>query len=540
MDELTSPDNRTLDYHSGFGRHGGFVGSEWRFIAVIATATALHSLLTVDFSLAPAEDAAMLMRYAKHVADGHGIVWNVGEPPIDGATDFLFMIAIAAIMKLGVALELATRGLIIAAHVATACLVYWGVRVISGVPRAIALASVAYLIVGPATVYISTYFGAPVFAACATATWVCALAIMRGGPTRKLSIAFGLLALVTGLVRPEGVLLVSLMLASIVICLGIKPSFSVVSAFVIVFGTLGLAYFLWRWNYFGHPLPNPFYKKGGGTLHFSGLKDSVFNTLKFTLPLVPFYAYGLLRSETRRRTIATALTLIGFAACFILISSEMNFAGRFQYVLLPLALLALPIPVGENVAADSGKRIGAVALGFACFAVLYFQVIGSDWKHYPDGRADVAKLFHELKDKNLRLATSEAGLLPLYSEWTSLDTWGLNDYTIASQGTITREYLAKFDPDVIAFHAYEESAAGAALPGWTDMTEILAGFAIANDYVFAASFGDTPEHTHVYYVKRALDDSTGLASRIRSVAYAWPETGKPATNFVTSLSHSGP
>src|SRR5207253_3856111 len=27
--------------------------------------------------------------------------------------------------------------------------------------------------------------------------------------------------------------------------------------FAIGFGALGLAYFCWRWTYFGHPLPNP-------------------------------------------------------------------------------------------------------------------------------------------------------------------------------------------------------------------------------------------------------------------------------------------
>jgi len=43
----------------------------------------------VDLGGRPEEDAAMLLRYSKHFAEGRGIVWNVGEPPVDGATDFL-------------------------------------------------------------------------------------------------------------------------------------------------------------------------------------------------------------------------------------------------------------------------------------------------------------------------------------------------------------------------------------------------------------------------------------------------------------------
>jgi peptidoglycan/LPS O-acetylase OafA/YrhL len=36
------------------------------------------------------EDAMISMRYAKHFAEGHGFVWNVGEPPIEGFTNFLW------------------------------------------------------------------------------------------------------------------------------------------------------------------------------------------------------------------------------------------------------------------------------------------------------------------------------------------------------------------------------------------------------------------------------------------------------------------
>ena len=49
----------------------------------------------VDLGGRPEEDAAMLLRYSKHLAEGRGIVWNMGEPPVDGATDFLFMAAVA-------------------------------------------------------------------------------------------------------------------------------------------------------------------------------------------------------------------------------------------------------------------------------------------------------------------------------------------------------------------------------------------------------------------------------------------------------------
>ena len=78
-------------------------------LSFVAAAVACPLLLFFEWGAAPAEDAAILMRYARHLAQGHGIVWNVGEAPIDGATDFLFMAAMAALAALGTTIETATR-----------------------------------------------------------------------------------------------------------------------------------------------------------------------------------------------------------------------------------------------------------------------------------------------------------------------------------------------------------------------------------------------------------------------------------------------
>src|SRR6266508_1682888 len=64
--------------------------------------TFLYAWRFVDFQIPPFEDAAMLMRYAQNLAGGHGIVWNIGEHPVDGATDFLFMATSAALIKIGI------------------------------------------------------------------------------------------------------------------------------------------------------------------------------------------------------------------------------------------------------------------------------------------------------------------------------------------------------------------------------------------------------------------------------------------------------
>lgn len=93
-------------------------------LALIAS-TVYYAARYVDFSIPPFEDAAMLMRYAQNLAGGHGIVWNIGEHPVDGATDFLFMAALSLPIKLGLTGGQSVRGIGFASHILTVLLVYW-------------------------------------------------------------------------------------------------------------------------------------------------------------------------------------------------------------------------------------------------------------------------------------------------------------------------------------------------------------------------------------------------------------------------------
>ena len=47
------------------------------------------------------EDAMISMRYARNLAEGHGLVWNVGEEPIEGFTNLLWVLWMAVGHKLG-------------------------------------------------------------------------------------------------------------------------------------------------------------------------------------------------------------------------------------------------------------------------------------------------------------------------------------------------------------------------------------------------------------------------------------------------------
>src|SRR5436305_11085379 len=92
--------------------------SLWDGMAVVALGAVLAfcALQTLRVARHPEEDAAMLLRYARHLAQGQGIVWNVGEKPVDGATDFLYLLAVAAVTRAGLGVESAARAVGLVAH----------------------------------------------------------------------------------------------------------------------------------------------------------------------------------------------------------------------------------------------------------------------------------------------------------------------------------------------------------------------------------------------------------------------------------------
>jgi arabinofuranosyltransferase len=521
----------------------------WRFRWDIASSGLLIACLllvaryAVDFSIAPFEDAAMLMRYAQHVAEGHGIVWNIGEPPVDGATDFLFMVVVAWLVRLGVSVETAVRALGMGAHVLTVGLVYLAVRTIHNGPVFLALTSALYLAVGPGMFYVAAYFGTPFFAFFVCLTWCLAWWVVKRPESGLAAVLFSLSGLITGLIRPEGVILAAIMLLAILFLLGWRRSVRVMATFVLIFFLLGGLYFAWRWSYFGHPLPTPFVKKGGGLVYLGSLRASWRNTLLMALPFLPAFVLGLRSSPAWRVSLFGLLPVVGFASIFVLLSNEMNFGGRFQYATLPILLVSwyaairgiqaeLRLPSLVSFPRRVRTTMTVFALTLAVGTVGYAHSLSRGATYGRDGRYDVGRMLGEYADEGLVLATSEAGLVPLYSRWRTVDAWGLNDPWIARNGGITEAYLDQFNPHVIMFHAwFSPLVATEGSTPWNAMTILLRDYAERRGYVLAAAYGATPRDVHYYYVRPDFAQSAAIVDRLRSMEYHYYTTGVRAIDF---------
>jgi len=114
------------------------------------------------------------------------------------------------------------------------------------------------------------------------------------------------------------------------------------------------------------------------------------------------------------------------------------------------------------------------------------------------------------------MATTEAGLLPLYSEWTVLDTWGLNDPWIAHHGgLITEQYLGGWNPDLIAMHRSLVSSTQPPGPAWDAMLAVLQKYTATHRYKMAAAAASSTD-VMLYYVREGAPDASRIAESIRA------------------------
>lgn len=162
------------------------------------------------------DDAYISYRYAKHLVEGVGLVYNPGEP-VEGYTNLLWVLLVAIGIGLGAPPEPVTAILGLLATVGTALLVTRHARILTGHPLAGALAGVITAIAFPTAVWATAGLETPLFTFLVVlgaialggslgtgtrATWIGAIALGLAGWTRPEGWGLLLVAIGWRLLRP--------------------------------------------------------------------------------------------------------------------------------------------------------------------------------------------------------------------------------------------------------------------------------------------------------------------------------------------------
>ena len=336
--------------------------SELLLLGGIVTLFVVHaaSLWTIH------EDAFIGFRYVRNLVNGHGLTWNVGEPPVEGYTNFLWLILLAGAMRLGIDVAVAAQALGTLIGGLTVILTAVAARMVYPPPGG------AWLL-PPALLALSGCFVAWTSSGMETPLFTCLLVVAfvryarehaePGPPWSALVLALA------AMTRPEGVLVFAVTLAHRVWWRGrshgIREHLPWIATFALPFGV----YFAWRYHYYGFLLPNTFYAKVGGTVDqvVRGLKyvGKFFLVMGVPLLALPGFVLGR-RSFAISYAAALSLTYLAYIA---LVGGDYMAYFRFVAPVTPFLCLATPLTIMaamRRLDAPFTARAAVVAIVLAC------------------------------------------------------------------------------------------------------------------------------------------------------------------------------
>jgi arabinofuranosyltransferase len=440
-----------------------------------------HRVFTVD-------DAYITLRYAANLAAGHGATWNASDPPTEGYTTFLWMVAMAlphlagwnALAFAKVAGVLSMLGCAVGAAWLARTMCGGASRSAQRVAMTLAVV-VTMASTGPAVHAVSgmetTFFTllVTVFLA-GLVDWTSREEASHVSRARSCGVA--LLALGAALTRPEGNLLAGVAFAAAFL-LYARHRRALVLAATIGWVAPYALYFLWRYSYYGLLAPLSFYVKTMNEQTALTGADEALGVLHLLFVARPEIGIGLVAGAAARpRRALLVLAPATAIVCFFLLPAPiMAYEHRYLFPVLP-GLQAVAA-VGAAIAAERGARVlgrvwsatdavrssaafAAVLLLFAARAGFHVSqhAAGSiaGWTSYGEGlvRAHV-KLGRDLLarkgafEKRPTVALVDVGAVAYVSGWDAIDTFGLNDVHIARSGRHDPEYVKSRDPDMVVF-----------------------------------------------------------------------------------------
>ena len=346
----------------------------------------------------PAEDSVILYEYAKNLANSGVITYGGNDIPIEGATDFLWMVVIALLKVIGInefasSLALNFVGLAIVASCFTN-------------PMEKVLVGAAFLLTpflyssfsGFSTIFFSAVF-------------VVSIKLLFD-KNKYLYTSLLVLCLVRpdGVVWGAGVVLIRLLHVKKIEELKIE-----ISRLVYWLIVPCLLYFAWRYWYFEEILPLPFLVKSSVPadlfiFHLESIKPIW--VVLFPVILTTF-ALAKNKEEATKIFILFLMPIMFYAAMRL----QQNVGNRF---LAPMFFAGLYI-----FSRFYGVRATAIFVSLSAFTLFYYTVNTLN-SVASSSRENIYYLSKDLKNLHGRMLITEAGRLPYYSDWYSEDSWGLN------------------------------------------------------------------------------------------------------------------
>ncbi len=410
--------------------------------AAAALALAGFAGLLVAYWPYTVDDTFIFLRYARNLAEGHGLTFNPNGPVAEGYTSLSWTLLLAVPHLLGATGPLFAKVTGVLCALGAAALAAVLAARLSGERVLAAAVALVLVLTLPATAVHAVSGMETALAALLVIAWAVVAERVAAGQGRPWALA--VLGFALGLTRPEANLFVAAGVGLLLARLEAPARGPLVRAVALGHVAPGALYFAWRTVHYGHLLPLPFYVKAVAPKlgPFPGWSQCSDLLRLFTVEnpwLFALLAVAVARVPFARLVLAAAAAWWAF---FLFPAHEMGYDLRYLFPVVP-ALLAC-CAAGAAVIAkrfESYAPPGAVALACLVFMIASFwhRLPGSvaEKRDYGRGgeRAHVAigRWLQTARAGVERpvVATLDSGAIAYVSQWEVIDTWGLNDPEIA-------------------------------------------------------------------------------------------------------------
>ena len=519
------------------------ISKEWLWVLLPIS---LFLIFLAAFPCWILEDGYIMLRYARNIAYGFGVVYNPGDSPVWGNTSMFTTLALAALIRAGLAPELASSVLGILTGISLIIVVYVIERRILGLELFPSIVTCCILAISQLVSLALMGFDAVMFTLMMTLVFGASLWVVLRPSGNNSWVPLYVLVLVAtllSLTRPEGALV---SLSTLLLVMWLRRDLSRVAyvlRIIFPYVLVMVVFYGWATLYFGHPLPNPFYVKTGDLLFYpSAVAVLGFFVLHYIAPVI--VVVGWIREvdrKTYRAFFILALPAILYTLAYFAINQIQNIELRFQVPVLPILLIyfaqALTFYKPQTLLTtrvlipqrrDKIIKILALALLIMSLAQpAVYRALTLPWGEHPDALY-VGQTLHEYRTNGYTMVVSEAGGIPFYADWHTIDAFGLNDPIIAHHG-LTNAYLSSLDPEIIMFNQpwytnYTLEWAMSTDP-WDAMCRTLYLYAEDNDYTLACIYRvwlqmdgvHYPYGYHWYYVRNNFTDSAAIINTLQSI-----------------------
>lgn len=452
----------------------------WSFVGVVVIAMAVMYVMAAraeTFTIQGrriatlTDDTYISMRYARHLIDGHGLVWNIGEAPVEGFTNFLWVAWIAFLIKLFGDPSYAMIASAAAFHVISVLLFY---RLLTERYKVHWLPACSATLLLAAWEPIRTQVFVALEAPLLLCLFVTSLYLVPS-PSTTSRLAGALAAGLLPLIRPDGLFLTILVMAQYVgtegregIAANLRRHATALGCFMgpLVLLTVG------RIVYFGDALPNTYYLKvvgRPGRIYYGlGYVMRFVKSFYGSILLVPLLVFAIV--ERTVISLIAAVGIVGLLAYVAYQGGDLADWWRFMVPLLPLFLLLFALLASKCLRQSTWRAmpfLGAVlCVTLVVFGVRReYELVTSGYlflRPHPQVVANtrMGLALRAVCSSQALTADFWAGATPYFSELPSIDMLGRSDRVIARRPAsmvggvpghdkFDFDYILRRRPDVI-------------------------------------------------------------------------------------------